>query len=80
MIFRWDDLEILDDSIPDKMYCQYFRTKNRKQEEGLVETKSRKQEEGLVETKNRKQEEGLVDEEVKVEGDIDSKPGGKGNG
>ena len=56
LIFRWDDLEILDDPIPDKLYCQHFRAKNRKREEGLVE------------------------DEVKIEPDIDSKPGGEGNG
>ena len=28
LIFRWGDLEILDDPIPSKLYCQYFRNKN----------------------------------------------------
>jgi hypothetical protein len=27
-IFRWSDLEILDDPIPERLYCQHFRQKN----------------------------------------------------
>ena len=28
LIFRWSDLEILDDPIPERLYCQHFKTKN----------------------------------------------------
>lgn len=28
LLFRWSDLEILDDPIPPRLYCQHFRTKN----------------------------------------------------
>ena len=28
MLFRWSDLEILDDPIPEKLYCQHFRSRN----------------------------------------------------
>ena len=30
LLFRWSDLAILDDPIPEKLYCQHFRNKNNK--------------------------------------------------
>ena len=35
LLFRWSDLEILDDPIPPRLYCQHFRTKNH--DPGLTE-------------------------------------------
>ena len=28
LLFRWSDLELLDDPIPERLYCQHFRHKN----------------------------------------------------
>ena len=28
-MFRWSDLELLDDPIPERLYCQKFRRQNR---------------------------------------------------